>query len=285
MSVAATVMSEEDAHAEALVRRSGTSFYWGMRVLPEEKRNAMFAVYAFCRVVDDIADEPGEEEEKRRQLQQWRDEVDRLFEGEPTMPVARALAGPVKRFGLYKRDFLAVIDGMEMDAGDKVRIQSMDELTLYIDRVACAVGRLSNRVFGVDDETGDKIAHSLGSALQLTNILRDIREDADIDRVYLPADRLSDCGIRTDDAKAIAADQRLQPLCEMLAQAAELHFRDARELLAGCDQQMMKPAIMMMEVYHRILIRLNQRGWSRVADPVRVSKVEKLWIAVRHGMI
>lgn len=273
------------AHAEALVRRSGTSFFWAMRMLPVEKRHAMFAIYAFCREVDDIADDPGDEIEKRARLAQWRNELHSLYDGRPRLPVALALVGPVERYGLHQRDFQAVIDGMDMDAGKSVRIADMDELTLYCDRVACAVGRLSNRVFGIDEAMGDKIAFALGQALQLTNILRDIHEDAGIDRLYLPAALLAEHGIDDSDLQRVLDHPALPGLCQGLGRLARTRFTEARALLDQCDRRRMRPAIVMMEVYHRILVKLEQSRWQNVRAPVGLSKATKLWVALRHGFV
>ncbi len=273
-------------HVESVVRRSGTSFYWAMRILPEEKRRAMFAVYAFCREVDDIADDPGEVAEKLIGLGRWRDEVERLYDGAPRQPISRALLGPVRRFDLKKADFLAVIDGMEMDAADRLRIANMDELNLYCDRVACAVGRLSNRVFGVDEPTGDHLAMALGQALQLTNILRDLNEDAERDRLYLPEDMLRTFGVNgTEDARRVLEQPAVVEICEKIAEIARSRFTEAAAVLAKCDRRDTRPAVIMMEVYRRTLRQLMHRGWRRWAEPVSVSSAEKLWVAFRYGMI
>lgn len=273
------------AHAEAVVRGSRTSFYWAMRLLPTEKRRAMYAIYAFCREVDDIADEPGEPSDKRRRLDNWRDEIERLYDGQPSTPVTIAISGPVSEYGLAKRDLLDVINGMDMDSGDRVRIADLNELELYCDRVACAVGRLSNRVFGLDDKQGEIIAHALGQALQLTNILRDLREDCERDRLYLPRDLLDRYGIVSDDAAEVLAHPDLQNVCAELADITERRFTEADQALTECDRMQMRPAIIMMEIYRRIFHRLLKRGWRRIDDPVGLSKAQKLWIALRYGLL
>ena len=277
--------AEAMAHAETVVRRSGSSFFWAMRMLPGEKRGAMFAVYAFCREVDDIADEPGEEAEKRFRLAQWRGEIERLYGGQPRSPVAVALAVAVARFDLAKPDFRAVIDGMEMDAAHTLRMDDMDMLNLYCDRVACAVGRLSNRVFGVDGETADRLAFSLGQALQLTNILRDLREDAERDRLYLPMDLLRAHGINDSEPNAVLAHPAVGGVCELLAGVARKRFDEAEAVLAGCDRRRVRPAVMMKEVYSRVLHRLMRRGWEPIGGPLRLSPLSKLWIVIRHGVV
>lgn len=273
------------AHAEAVVRQSGTSFFWAMRRLPPKKRQAMYAIYAFCREVDDIADDPGEEDEKRLKLGQWRGEITRVYAETPRALTAKALVEPVHRYNLPQLDFGAMIAGMEMDAGNSVRIADMDELNLYCDRVACSVGRLSNRVFGIDPEIGDKVAFSLGLALQLTNILRDVAEDAERDRLYLPQDLLTAHGIDSTNIDEVLTHPRLAGVCELLAEIAKRRFLESRELLTQCDRVQMRPAIMMMEVYNAILIRLTRRGWENLDIPVKLSKVKKLWVAFRYGII
>ncbi len=277
---------EDEAHVDTVVRASGTSFYWAIRMLPDEKRRAMFAVYAFCREVDDIADEPGSVTAKLAALRGWREEIDRVFAGEPRRALSRALVEPVRRFRLRREDFIAVIDGMEMDAAARVRICDLAELALYCDRVACAVGRLSVRVFGADDGTGDRLASALGTALQLTNILRDLKEDARRDRLYLPADLLLESGIDdTEEAEAVLARAESATVCRRLAEMAQSQFTEASRLVAACNPRQVRPAAIMMEVYRRTLQRLMARGWSRWDEPVSVPSWERLWVAFRFGVI
>lgn len=272
-------------HAESIVKRSGTSFFSAMRVLPRPQREAMYAVYAFCREVDDIADEPGEQETKLKRLQEWREEIERLFEGCPQESISVALAGPVARYDLHKSDFLALIDGMEMDAADSLNIRDADELVLYCDRVACAVGRLSVRIFGVDPNLGDEAARAQGQALQLTNILRDLKEDAERDRLYLPADMLASYGISSSSPKDVLAHPALPDVCDELADMAERRYAEAKAAISSCGRRKMRPAAVMMEVYRLIFLRLRKRGWQRLGEPVKVSKMEKLWIAFRYGVL
>jgi phytoene synthase len=285
-AAASGVSAEAWADVEATVRASGTSFYWAMRLLPAEKRRAMFAVYAFCREVDDIADEPGEVDDKKCRLEAWRRTIDALYGGIVTRSLTHALAEPIRTYGLQRRDFHAIIDGMEMDAAERVRISDGDQLRLYCDRVACAVGRLSTRIFGLDAETGERLAFSLGQALQLTNILRDLSEDAERDRLYLPADRLAAAGIDdTEDAAFVLRQCGVAEVFESVAETARCRFVEAREIIARCDRRQVRPAAVMMEVYQRTYRRLVARGWQRWAEPVSVPAAEKLWIAVRHGLL
>ena len=174
---------------------SPSSFYAAMRILPAAQRDAMFLIYNFCRQVDDIADSELPAERKRADLQQWRADIDAVYAGKAPQRLADYPA-TIKRFDLQREDFHAIIDGMEMDAGEGIRAPDWTTLDLYCDRVASAVGRLSVNVFGLKRDDGVALAHHLGRALQLTNILRDIDEDAAIGRLYLPREALADAGIK-----------------------------------------------------------------------------------------
>ncbi len=273
------------ARVDALVKASGTSFYWAMRLLPAGKRRAMFAVYAFCREVDDIADEPGEEAAKRAALAGWREEIDALYAGHPGRPVSRALVEPVTEFGLRRGDFEALIAGMEMDAGNRVRLRDSAELQLYCDRVACAVGRLSVRIFGMEEALGLELARVQGEALQLTNILRDIAEDSARDRLYLPADRLRAHGIDPEEPlDTLLSRPAIATICAEIAALAADRFAAVDALAARSDRRCVRPALIMAAVYRRTFERLVRRGWQRWSEPVRVSKAEKLWVALRRSL-
>src|SRR6185503_13066568 len=203
----------------AATRASGSSFYMAMRILPAAQRDAMFEIYSFCRAVDDIADGDLPRAQRSAELAQWRRDIDALYAGAPPAALV-SLAGAVKTFGMRKDDFLAVIDGMEMDAVEDIRAPSFDKLDLYCDRVASAVGRLSVRVFGMGEADGIALAHHLGRALQLTNILRDIDEDAGIGRLYLPREALRDAGIIGTDPMTVLANPMLGSVCEAVAERA-----------------------------------------------------------------
>ncbi|HVY58566.1 MAG TPA: squalene/phytoene synthase family protein, partial [Xanthobacteraceae bacterium] len=166
-------------------RASGSSFYTAMRILPRPQRDAMFEIYSFCRKVDDIADSEGPRAPRLAELEDWRRRIDAIFAGRPE-PDTQGLARAVRDFDLARDDFLAVIDGMEMDVREDIRAPDSATLDLYCDRVASAVGRLSVRVFGMEPKAGVRLAHHLGRALQTTNILRDLDKDADMGRLYLP---------------------------------------------------------------------------------------------------
>ncbi len=272
-------------HVSQVVERSGTSFAMGMKVLPRPRREAMYAIYAFCREVDDVADEPGDRQDKLDQLAAWRIEIDRLYAGQPGRPTTRALLGPLRSFDLPKDEFLAIIDGMEMDAREAMVAPSLADFELYCRRVAGAVGMLSIRAFGAKEPEAREIAIALGEALQITNILRDLGEDADRGRLYLPADLLAREGIESRAPAEVLDDPALPAVLASLADMARKRFARTRELIARCRRRPLRPCILMMEIYSRTLDRLEQRGWDRPRDPVAVPKWTKIWIALRHGLL
>jgi len=269
---------------EGIVRAAGTSFYRGMRVLPPDRRHAMYAIYAFCRIVDDIADEEGTLPEKLRGLSVWRDNIRGLYQGRSDGPVTRVLVRAVARFGLRAEDFLAVIDGMQMDTEIEIIAPDLETLDLYCDRVAAAVGRLSVRAFGDSSPAADRVAGALGRALQLTNILRDLGEDAERNRLYLPREFLDEAQVPHDPRSALAAPG-LAAACGRVAALAHGYFRDAEAAMRQCDQKAMKPARLMGATYAAILTRLEQRGWSRPAERVSLPMWQKLWLACRYGLV
>ncbi len=288
-SVPATATDpNSDVAAKGQVRstviKAGSSFLWAMRLMPVAKREAMFAVYAYCRTIDDIADGEAPAAEKVKQLGAWRGEIDRLFNGDPNHPITRALAGPVRTYGLAKEDFMALLDGMEMDAANRMVAPSMEELELYCARVAGAVGLLSVRIFGIPGIEGRNLALTLGQALQLTNLLRDLHEDAALGRLYLPRELLDAHGIAATTPDAVLKHAALPKVCDDIAAMARQNFDDAAQALARSPRRAGRPARMMMKVYQRLLERLVRRGWTQCEDRMRLSSFEKLWIALRYGL-
>lgn len=277
--------------AQEAAGKSGSTFYWPLRLLPPEKRSAMFAIYAFCRAVDDVADGPSPVDAKRAALAEWRRRVEAIYaeleeQCSPNAPL-RDLAVAVKRFGLPKVELDAIIDGMLMDVDGPIRAPDLTSLSLYCRRVAGAVGLVSIRVFGRDDPQAQRFAIVLGDALQMTNILRDLAEDARDSRCYLPWELLLDAGIDPSlalrDPNAVLAHVKLGEVCEALAERAEEKFREARSLLTG-DIKPLAPAVAMMLLYHRLLQRLRARGWRDLTTRPRLGKVEKIGIALRSAL-
>ncbi|CAO3424874.1 presqualene diphosphate synthase HpnD [Azospirillum doebereinerae] len=274
------------AHVVEMVRRSGSSFYLGMRILPPERRRAMYAIYAFCREVDDVADGLDSDAVKRTELHEWRAEVERLYGGHPTRPATRALAGPVRRFGLPRDEFLAIIDGMEMDLGNGLLAPDEATLRLYCRRVAGAVGRLSLHVFGAVEPEARGFAVALGEALQLINILRDVAEDAERGRLYLPGALLRRHGI--DPAAGVLpllSHPALDAACRDLAATARARLAEADRALLHCQRSRLRPALLMMGIYEALLDTLERRGWRGDEPPLALSKPRKLWAALTRGLL
>jgi presqualene diphosphate synthase len=269
------------APSEAAQRASRSSFYSGMRILPRPQREAMFEIYSFCRAVDDIADDPGPREPRRGQLQSWRADIDALYRGAPP-PQLSGLAQAVRTFDLQKQDFLAVIDGMEMDVIADIRAPDQATLEIYCDRVACAVGRLSVRVFGMEQKAGLALADHLGRALQLTNILRDLDEDAAMGRLYLPREALRDCGIISTDPATVLANPMLGEACNAIVEQARAHFRQAQAIMVQQPRGVVRAPAIMGEAYGLILDRLIGRGFAPPRPPVRLPRARLLFIVLRH---
>ncbi len=256
------------AEVERLVRAAGTSFYRGMAILPPDRRAAMYAIYAFCRLVDDIADEPAPIEEKRRGLAGWRDRIAGLAHGVAEDATTRVLLPAMRRFSLREVDFLAVIDGMQTDAETVIVAPSVAELDLYCDRVASAVGRLSVRAFGDASADADEVAWHLGRALQMTNILRDLGEDAARGRLYLPREWLDEAGVPFEPGAALAS-AGLATVCRRGSAHAHAHFAQAHAAMARCDRRAMRPARLMAANYSALLAEMDRLGWR--TPSVRVS--------------
>ena len=269
----------------AKVQASGTSFYAAMRLLPQARRDAMFAIYAFCREVDDIADEPAAVDDKLKRLQGWRNEIARLYDGVPQHPIARALLAHIQAFKLRRDDFLDVIDGMEMDAIEDIIAPDLAKLDRYCDRVASAVGRLSVRAFGAMEPVADDVAHHLGRALQLTNILRDLAEDAARGRLYLPREELNAAGVAARAPLEVVAHPNLPQACRAVAELARRHFASAHAAMAQCAKGPMRPASIMGAVYSAILDRLIAADWRDPHKRISLPKWQKIWLALRHGFL
>ena len=263
---------------------SGSSFYAAMRILPREQREAMFQIYSFCRQVDDIADSDGPRPERLAAIQQWRDDIDALYQGHPPQRLQDYVAS-VRRFGLKREDFIAIIDGMEMDIPQDIRAPDLATLDLYCDRVASAVGRLSVRVFGLAENDGVLLAHHLGRALQLTNILRDIDEDAGIGRLYLPRELLLHAGITSSDPLKVAAEPSLPKVCAPLVDRARDHFEKADEIMKRNPRRVVRAPRIMSKYYHAILDLLIIRGFATPRAAVRLNKAAKFAIILRYAFI
>jgi phytoene synthase len=254
-----------------------------MRILPQGQRDAMYEIYNFCRCVDDIADSSGPRPQRLQQLNEWRAQVSALYQGKQG-PLVAGLARPVRDFNLAQEDFLAVIDGMEMDAVEDIRAPGLATLDLYCDRVASAVGRLSVRVFGLEHEAGIGLAHHLGRALQLTNILRDLDEDAGVGRLYLPREWLDEAGIKASDPVTTLRSPALAKVCDRLADRARGHFAESDAIMARSPRHAVKAPRIMGAVYRSILEGMVARGWGAPRERVRVSRARIGWILLRYAI-
>jgi squalene synthase HpnD len=265
---------------------ANSSFYMAMRILPVDRREAMFSLYAFCRAVDDVADERGVGSSSQRlaELDRWRADIAALFAGHAPTHLA-ALDDAVRRYDLRQSDFEAVIDGMAMDAEQDIRAPDWATLDLYCDRVASAVGRLSVRIFGLAGESGEALAHHLGRALQLTNILRDIDEDAAIGRLYLPREALAAAGVATNEPLAAAADPRLATVCVEVAQRARQHFEATLPIMAKASREAVKAPRLMAAAYRSILDRMLADGFAPPRRRAKASRLRILGAFLRYGLL
>lgn len=277
-------MALAETSGTAAERASGSSFYNAMRILPRAQRDAMFEIYSFCRQVDDIADSGGPRGIRREQLGDWRADIDGLYAGRAS-PRTRGLLAPVREFGLRREDFHAVIDGMEMDVVADIRAPDAATLDVYCDRVASAVGRLSVRIFGMNEQDGIALAHHLGRALQLTNILRDLDEDAAVGRLYLPMEALHEAGIVASDPAAVLASPVLGQVCAQMAARARAHFDEADKVMTRSPRRHVRAPRIMGEAYRLILDGLAVRGWAHPRRPVRLSRLRLFWLIMRHAII
>ena len=282
--MSATEQQSEAAEAPASsVARS--SFYLAMRILASKQRQAMYEVYAFCRAVDDIADDGGPRSERVAKLDRWRADIVQLYARDRPTARTQGLAAPVQTFGLRQDDFLSIIDGMEMDVLRDIRAPNWEALDLYCDRVASAVGRLSVRIFDVEDDKGQLLSHHLGRALQMTNILRDLDEDAGLGRLYLPKEALAEAGISDEDIGKVLAHPALVVACAAVVVRAQRHFDEAAAVMARCSRDSVRSPRVMASVYRALLDRLVARGWTAPRAEVPPSKLQFLWAVMCHGIV
>ncbi len=267
-------------YCEQKAAGSGSSFYYGFLALPAEKRRAIIALYAFCREVDDIADGKGDRDVRRAKLQWWRDEIQRLFTQAETHPVTQALSPVIKQFNLPEEHFLEIIDGMEMDL-DNSSYASYKELYLYCHRVAGVVGLMSAEIFGYRDRATLKYAHELGMAFQLTNIIRDVQEDALNGRIYLPLNELAQHGINAADILMQKTSPTLRNVLAAMAAQALSHYDNAFRLLPEADRYLQRAGIIMAEVYQTLLHEIRKDEYRVMQHRISLPPLRKLWIAWR----
>jgi phytoene synthase len=269
-----------DEYCQDKAAASGSSFYYSFLFLPAEKRRAITALYAFCREVDDVVDECRDPEVAHSKLNWWRAEIFGTFDGRPNHPVGKALAGVIEHFNLPKEYFLEIIDGMEMDL-QQTRYASFADLNLYCYRVAGVVGLMAAEIFGYEDRATQKYAHNLGLAFQLTNILRDVKEDAERGRIYLPQDELARFGVSEADILAKRYSEKMPQLLAFQAQRASEHYDKAFALLPESDRYNQRSGLIMASIYQAVLERIAADPGQVLRERVSLTPIRKLWLAWR----
>ncbi len=271
-------MTDPHQYCQERAAASGSSFYYSFRFLPRDKRQAITAFYAFCREVDDIADECHDPALARTKLAWWREEIVRLYGGRPGHPVTTALSACLAPFHLPQDAFEQIIDGMEMDLGS-VRYADFKTLRLYCHRVAGVVGEVSAQIFGVTDRATLKYANKLGLAFQLTNIIRDVGEDARRDRIYLPREELDKFGVHDSDLLRATMSDDFRDLMEFQYQRAMATYDEALALLPAADRKAQRPGLIMAAIYRALLEEIRRDGFQVLDRRTALTPLRKFWLA------
>lgn len=267
-----------DQYCQEKVAASGSSFYYSFLFLPPEQRSAITALYAFCREVDDIVDECQDPSFAMTKLAWWRREVGTIFGGTPSHPVAQALQAVIGQIDLPQEQLLEIIEGMEMDLR-QTRYLDFKGLQLYCYRVASVVGLLSAEIFGYEDRRTLKYAHDLGIALQLTNIIRDVGEDARRGRIYLPIEELQRFDVPAADILQSRYSENFRRLMEFQVERAEHYYDQALAALPQVDRRTQRPGLMMAAIYRTLLDEIRRDGCRVLDRRTSLTPVRKLWIA------
>lgn len=267
-----------DQYCQDKAAKSGSSFYYSFRFLPPQQRQAIIALYAFCREVDDTVDEISDADIARAKLAWWREEVHHTFQGKATHPVGLALQTALQTFDLHEEYFMEIIDGMAMDL-DQFSYAEFKHLALYCHRAASVVGLLSVEIFGYKDRKTLKYAENLGMALQLTNIIRDVREDAERGRIYLPQDELQQFNINTDDLLALKSSPELVELLKFQTARAKQYYQQALQFLPETDRYSQRTGLIMAAIYEATLDEIEKDGFQVMQRRVSLTPIRKLWIA------
>ncbi|MCC6534620.1 MAG: presqualene diphosphate synthase HpnD [Burkholderiales bacterium] len=258
--------------------RSGSSFYYSFLFLPQERRRAIVALYAFCREVDDAVDETSDPGVARLKLAWWRTELAAVYEGKAQHPVARALTDVVAAYDLRREQLEEIIAGMEMDL-EHNRYPDFAALSVYCHRVAGVVGLLSAKVFGYSSPATLDYAHDLGIAFQLTNIVRDVGEDARRDRVYLPLDDIARYGLTPADILNGRDSDGMRNLLRFQIARARSYYRQALDKLPAADRRSQRAGLIMAAIYRRLLDEIDAEGTHVLKAKVSLTPLSKLWIA------
>ncbi len=243
--------------------------------LPKEEREALQLVYTYCRILDDIVDEPGVHADKRRQLREWQEELDNIFSGRPLTPLGKALQQAVRRFRLSREPFQKIIDGCTMDL-ERDRYETFDDLYVYCTKVASAVGQSCIEIFGYENVKTRDYAEHLGVALQLTNILRDVGEDARMGRIYIPRRELDQHGVQEADILSGKRTPAMTTLFEQFARRAEDYYARAEREKQELEPRRLIAAEIMGAIYHRVLRKIVESGYDVLGKPLKLSAAGKL---------
>ncbi len=269
-----------DEYCKNKAAKSGSSFYYSFLFLPDLQRQAIIALYAFCREVDDVVDEITDNDIARKKLEWWRSEITQTFKGEASHPVAKALQTALQNFDLHEEYFMEIIDGMEMDL-DQFSYPEFKHLALYCHRAASVVGLLSVEIFGYQDRNTLKYAENLGMALQLTNIIRDVREDAERGRIYLPQEDLQQFNIKTADILELKSSEELISCLKFQAERARNYYQQAFDALPDSDRYHQRTGLIMAAIYEATLNEIESDGFQVMQHRVSLTPLRKLWIAWR----
>ena len=271
--------SVDQLNVENIVKKSGSSFYWGMKLLPEIKKRAMFSVYAFCRVVDDIADNSGTTKSKKTKLNDWKKKIDSIYNNNnKNESILMELKTSIETFNLEKRDFISIIDGMLMDVKKKIQFPSKTEFEIYCERVAVAVGYLSIKIFGLSGYEGKKYAYSLGMAFQLTNIVRDFREDLDMERCYIPRSKLKKYGIK-GSLSNLDKTNKIQEVLQDILKDADKFFKKADKISKNLDKKKIIASELMKQFYKKIHKKMFNKNID-IEKKVRLNFFDKTFILI-----
>jgi phytoene synthase len=269
-----------DDYCQQKAASSGSSFYYSFLFLPPERRRAITALYAFCREVDDVVDECQDPSIAAAKLSWWRMEVTRLYEGKPEHPVCQALQAVLPKFSLPQEQLLEIIDGMEMDL-TQTRYLDFKGLSLYCYRVASVVGLLAAEIFGYTDRKTQKYAHDLGMAFQLTNIIRDVGEDARRGRIYLPIEDLQQFDVKAADILNARYSDNFRRLMEFQIARAEQYYEQAFANLPAMDRRAQRPGLVMAAIYRALLDEIRRDGCQVLSQRTSLTPLRKLWLAVK----
>lgn len=274
----AGVNTSPQDYVQEKAANSGSSFYYAFLFLPRPRREAITAFYAFCREVDDAVDEVTDGEVAAAKLSWWQAEVDRTYDGQPSHPVTRALAPHLQAYDIQEHQLLAIIEGCQMDAAE-THFHNYAELQTYCHLVAGVVGEVAAAIFGQSCPETTDYAHRLGQALQLTNIIRDVGEDARRGRIYIPLDELEQFGLDAESIFELAYSDRFAQLMQFQAERARQLYGEALALLPEQDRRAQKPGLMMASIYRTLLREIELSKFKVMHQRISLTPLRKFWLA------